>query len=373
MFLRLLSTIVLLLSPIYTTANSATNVGVATLNYIDTSRPSWDGEGKRPVTSHLFYPTAEAHSEPLLLGQPGKELFNAGEVAWAAKPLFNEKMPLILMSHGTGGSALQMLWIAQRLVENGYLVLGVNHHGNTAIEPKKYAAGYTLWWERTRDLSFSLNSILKDENWSQHIDPSKIGVVGFSLGGYTALSAIGGITDRSLFKDFCHSQKRDFTCEGQAEFPNINEAFKKVENNPYIKVSLSEHGSSYKIDQISAAYILSPAVSQALTQESLMEISVPVSVAVGSLDSVAPSLTNAHRIASLISGAEYKEIEKASHYTFLSTCTPLGKKYLEGLCEDHKTLDRSQVHESLSLDILKFFDQKLNRKEKQTMASYKEH
>jgi hypothetical protein len=40
-----------------------------------------------------------------------------------------------ILSYGTGGSAEGMGWLGQRLACLGYICIGVNHHGNTAIEP----------------------------------------------------------------------------------------------------------------------------------------------------------------------------------------------------------------------------------------------
>src|SRR5256885_8472094 len=44
------------------------------------------------------------------------------------------KRPLIVLSHGTGGGAATMAWLAETLASNGYIVAAVNNHGNTAAE-----------------------------------------------------------------------------------------------------------------------------------------------------------------------------------------------------------------------------------------------
>jgi len=57
-------------------------------------------------------------------------IFNAG---WNARqaPLSAAatKRPLIVLSHGTGGGAAGMAWLAETLASNGYIVAAVNHHG----------------------------------------------------------------------------------------------------------------------------------------------------------------------------------------------------------------------------------------------------
>jgi predicted dienelactone hydrolase len=335
---------------------AAVNVGIAKLDLNDGQRMAWDGKHQRPITVHVFYPTHDTPPTPIKLGLPGEELFAAGNAIGHATPAEEKKLPLILMSHGTGGSALQMLWLAEKLVKNGYLVVGINHHGNTAIEPKTYAEGFVLWWERSRDVAVVLEQISNDKKWSPYIDPTNIGMLGFSLGGYTTIAAIGGITDKARFTKFCNSDKRDFTCDSQVEFPNIEEEFNKVKDSEIVKASLKRQHDSYKIDQIKAAVVLSPAVVQSITDDSLKGITVPVSVIVGTQDTVAPAAANAKRVASLVSGAEYAEIEGAGHYTFLAECTDLGKVYVKTLCTDPPKVDRAQVHDSVSGQVLSFFN-----------------
>ena len=44
------------------------------------------------------------------------------------------KRPLVLLSHGTGGSAVMLAWLGETLARAGYVVAAINHHGNTATE-----------------------------------------------------------------------------------------------------------------------------------------------------------------------------------------------------------------------------------------------
>lgn len=62
------------------------------------------------------------------------------------------KFPLIALSHGTGGSALSLAWLGTALASHGYIVAGVNHPGNNALDAYT-SSGFSLWSERARDLS----------------------------------------------------------------------------------------------------------------------------------------------------------------------------------------------------------------------------
>jgi len=358
---KLIAVVLLVIVHFSIKASSDFNVAITSIKFQDEQRMSWGGVNKRPIITHIFYPTTDINSKAILLGKPKNELFNAGNAVWDGTLTRSIKRPLIIMSHGTGGSALQMLWIAEKLVKNGYLVIGVNHHGNTAIEEKKYAEGYKLWWERSQDISVVLNKLALDKFWSSNINEDQIGIVGFSLGGHTAISTIGGITDKSLFTTFCQSADKDFTCQAQVEFSDIDKEFNKVKDSARVQDSISREHDSFKIDDIKAAFILAPAVAQSLRKESLQNITVPVSVVVGSIDQVAPAKTNGKRISKLIKNAEYSELEKVNHYTFLSTCTDLGVKYLKELCGEHQDLVREKIHESTSQKAVDFFDSVLKK------------
>jgi len=146
LYLRIFVILVpLLLLSLELKAADEVNVGIRAIEFQDDQRMAWDGKNKRPILTHIFYSTTDKRLEPIMLGKPNEKLFYAGNAIWNAKSANREKRPLIIMSHGTGGAALQMLWIAEGLVKNGYTVVGVNHHGNTAIEPKMYAEGFKLW------------------------------------------------------------------------------------------------------------------------------------------------------------------------------------------------------------------------------------
>ncbi|MFL0803409.1 MAG: prolyl oligopeptidase family serine peptidase [Agarilytica sp.] len=348
---------ILVLAQVSIASKGSIKVGVEKLSLSDPERRSWDGKSARPITTHIFYPTLESREEPLLIGPPKHPMFKAGHVVWSGVPVTERKLPLIVMSHGTGGSALTLLWLAEAFVKQGYIVVGVNHHGNTALEKKKYAQGYTLWWEQARDLAIVTENILESKAWSKKIDHSKIGVMGFSLGGYTTIATLGGHTDRKRFEGFCNSKEKDFTCEPQKEFPNMYVEFEAVKNTPQVKLSLSREKNDYSINQFKAGYVIAPAVVQVFTPESLANINHPVSIAVGANDRTTPAGTNAKWLHKNIPESRYKEIENVSHYTFLPECGSGGKKILPHLCNDHETVNRRSIHNEVAGDAVAFFNE----------------
>ena len=102
----------------------------------DPMRPAWSGDGPRPIRWSAWYP-ADPAAEAILVGMPpDAPLYLLGELARDAPPIAaTERFPVVLLSHGTGGTAASLGWLARRLAAAGWVVLGIDHHGNTASEP----------------------------------------------------------------------------------------------------------------------------------------------------------------------------------------------------------------------------------------------
>ena len=329
------------------------NVGMKVLSLTDPARKAWRSDAPRPVTTHLFYPTVDRDSENFMLGPQEAPLFHAGTVVKAGKPL-SGKRPLVLMSHGTGGSAPQMLWLASALVKKGYLVAAINHHGNTALEAKKFPEGFLLWWERARDLAVVQHQLLNNSSWQGLIDHQRIAVVGFSLGGYTTLSALGGITDKALFHEFCEKAQDDFSCQPQPEFRDVLNAFEQVKSNKQVADSLARQHDNYRIANLKAAAVIAPAIVHTFEPDSLATIKTPTLFVVGSKDNIAPSKPNSHYADALLPNSQLQTIENAHHYSFLSVCTERGKTVLAELCDSPYGLTRHDAHQQAIEHIVTF-------------------
>jgi predicted dienelactone hydrolase len=289
---------------------------------------------------------------------PGETIFVPVEVAPGGQ--LSQKLrtyPLIVMSHGTGGSAVMMMWLGTYLAANGYIVAAVNHHGNTAAEKEPAPQGFLLYWERASDLKVVIDALLRDQEFRGRIDPRRIGAAGFSLGGYTSIAAAGGRFSQSAFDTFCRSKERDFTCEPQNEFPEAQARFEALrQTDPVVRESLGRSGASYQDPRIRAVFAIAPALGSGFTARGLRHVNVPVHIVVGEGDVTTPSRTNARRYASLIRGARLTILPGAvAHYTFLHACTERGREVLP-ICRDAAGVDRAAVHRSVRELALKFFN-----------------
>ena len=340
-------------------------VGMVTRNFVDEKRKNWQGTAPRPLRTAIWYPAATTATKEEIIfgGAPAEQVFAPVAVAPDAEiSRASRKYPLALLSHGTGGSALQMMWLGYYLAARGYIVAAVNHHGNTGAEQQRAAQGFLLYWERAKDLTVVLDKLLTDPVFGAYVDRNRIGAAGFSLGGYTVIAIAGGIFSPQEFEAFCRSPQRDFTCEPPPEFPDAPRLFEELKkNDPVVQESLRHAGDSYRDKRIKRVFAIAPALGSGFTKAGLSRIKIPVRIIIGQADKVTPLITNAQRYATLIKGATLTVIPgQIGHYTFLAECTLRGKAVVD-ICRDAEGIDRAVVHRQVAQLAFGFFEQGLRK------------
>jgi predicted dienelactone hydrolase len=324
----------------------------------------WRGAATHALLTAVWYPAdSQAQARPQLIGPPNAPpLFEADDAAPdAALEPGREKFPLILMSHGTGGTAQSMAWLATALAARGFIVAGVNHPGNNALEPYT-AQGFMLWWRRAQDISVALDAMLADPVFGPRIDRERIGAMGFSLGGYTMIALAGGITSRARFRNICETRTPDeASCKAPPEFSDLRAQSEALErSDPAYAAALNEGGRSYREPRIRAVFAIAPALGPVFTPESLAAVTTPVAIVAGAGDAIVPVDASAKRVAAEIPHAELTIFPGGvGHYTFVDICTATGRRIVPPLCVDAPDVDRAAVHRTTVGLAAAFFDARL--------------
>ena len=329
-------------------------VGRSVVPFVDDERRAWVGFENRPLLTTIWYPAAAgARETEWRIG-----IFRAGWTALDADMSDSpEQLPLVILSHGTGGAAAQLSWLAEQLASNGYLVAAVNHHGNTAAEEAYLPQGFMAWWERARDVSVVIDKLLADSRFGHRIDISRIGAAGFSLGGYTVLTTAGARTDRNQWQRFCADKPADPGCMLPPEAPfSMAEMELLLERQETITADIERSHESYQDERVRAVYAIAPVLGPALDAESLSDISIPVRIVVGDRDDQALPEVNALPIKEAIPGAELQILPSVTHYTFVATCNLKGRFMVRQLCEDLSGIDRHEIHQKVGADALAYFN-----------------
>jgi predicted dienelactone hydrolase len=360
MLVRALSIIGVLLSVAAAVDAAPTiKVGMLTRTYADEARKAWEGTDPRPLVTVIWYPAAPSRKvEYVFEGPVETQVFDSVPVATDA-PIARTKAkyPLVLLSHGTGSSALQLIWFAHHLASRGYIAAAVNHHGNTAAEKQYLPQGFALVWERPKDLSVVLDKLLADPVFGPRIDVDRIGVAGFSLGGYSAIALAGGKYSPDSFDAFCRSPERDFTCDPQPEFPEASARMVELRKSDLqVNESIARSNDSYRDARIKAVFAMAPVLAHGFTQHRLTDVNVPVRIVVGEADKVAPMQTNALHYAQLIPQADLSVLHgNVGHYEFLATCTAYGRRNV-AICKDAPGVNRPFLHREVANMAFGFFE-----------------
>jgi len=307
-----------------------------------------DASHSNALAITVWYPAVDSAREQALdMGPPGHPLFLAGRAAQDAA-FAPGRHPVVLLSHGFGGTARMMSWFGTELARDGYVVVGVDHPGNNGMGPMT-AAGAALWWERAEDLKAAFAAVRQDKEIAAHIDPARLGVAGFSAGGFTAFLLAGGRADIPHLRAFCDSHPADGVCKPQKEAPELSgpTLFHQVYDTPEIKAQLVHAGDDHSIPGVKAVFTLAPALVQAIRPDSFASIRVPTAIVVGVDDKVAEPATNANVAAGAIHGATITRLPGVGHYDFLSTCTDAAKVSVP-ICADVKVPQDATHAEALS-------------------------
>ncbi|HIE5096960.1 alpha/beta fold hydrolase [Stenotrophomonas maltophilia] len=291
-----------------------------------------DAQQRDTLRYTVWYPAPAGSDETaLVIGPPDAPLFEVGRAAMDA-PIAGGRLPTLLLSHGNGGSARMMGWLGTGLARAGYLVIAVDHPGNNGADPMTLP-GSVLSWLRADDLRTALAAVQADPAFAAHIDPERLGVAGFSAGGYTALLAAGARPDLQRLLAFCRAHPDDGVCRPQQEAAtHTMDARLAAAASPALAPWVQHANDPRAIPGVRAVFLLAPAIVQAFPPGQLAALRQPVSIMLGEADTVAPPQSNGEAAQASIAGAELQRLPGVGHYDFLSACAPAGLRQLPALC-----------------------------------------
>lgn len=258
----------------------------------------------------IQYPTLHS-PQPTSFGPYTMEVAVDSEIA-------NGKFPLIVISHGNGGSHLLYRTISTRLAKSGYIVAMPEHFGNNRNNNELENTIANLI-NRPKHISLTIDSILLDSRFGKFILSNKIAVIGHSMGGYTALALAGGI-------------------------PWTQEA-ERVETSSDARVK--------------AIVLMAPGAGWFMN--SLSKVTIPILLYGAEHDPITPEW-NAEIVRNGVpdpSQVTYHFVPNAGHFSFLSPFPAAMKNPNFRPSTDPEGFDREKFHEELPKEILEFLNDTL--------------
>ncbi|MEW6493585.1 MAG: alpha/beta hydrolase [Cyanobacteriota bacterium] len=206
------------------------------------------------------------------------------DIYWSTQA--SSDKPLIVFTHGLGSVRTELRYLAEHLASHGYVVAALEHPGSNethirqALKLKAPLLEAEEFLNRPKDVSFVLDELSKLNQQSEALQGKlavdRVMVVGYSLGGSTALSLAGAELQLTELKQRC---------------PGNVLTFSLGENAQCFARGLPEDSYQLRDSRVKSAIALSPTTSLLFGDTGLTQVAVPTMIAGGSADKTTPVLT----------------------------------------------------------------------------------
>lgn len=315
-----------------------------------------DAAGRDSQRVTVWYPAAtDVVETSRIIGPADQPYFISGQAADGAAFAARGPLPLIVISHGFGGSARQMAWLGTALARNGYVVAAVDHPGNNGTDDRT-PLGALLYWERADDLRYAIDAILGDPEWGPRINRERIGAVGYSMGGASVLIELGARPDPRALAAWCARSLRNLLCGdtiSDSDFGTVDRR-EVLRSSEAVRRSVATEDADRDDERIDAAVLIAPALGPLLANEHLRDVDTPVLVLQGSDDQTTPADENADAYVERLSQGRLVRLNRTDHNAFLGLCADAARRRYGPLCSGDAA--RSDTHRQTIEAVLAFFD-----------------
>lgn len=243
---------------------------------------------QRPQIQIPFDPTqpgnAQVQVQKLNLNDTERRREIPVDIYWSTQA--SSDKPLIVFTHGLGSVRTELRYLAEHLASHGYVVAALEHPGSNethirqALKLKAPLLEAEEFLNRSKDVSFVLDELNQLNQQSEALQGKlavdRVMVVGYSLGGSTALSLAGAELQLTELKQRC---------------PGNVLTFSLGENAQCFARGLPEDSYQLRDSRVKSAIALSPTTSLLFGDTGLTQVAVPTMIAGGSADKTTPVLT----------------------------------------------------------------------------------
>lgn len=298
----------------------------------------------------LWYPTTAPATPLFVTGALSACRLPATLCRWIAyemrvapdAPVATGRFGVIVVSHGAGGMALLHRDLAMALASHGYIVAAPTHPRGKGDD----ITGVAVWVGRPKQVSRVIDAVRDDGQLGSHVDPERIGVVGHSNGGYTALAVAGAQPTPGADGAHCrtHPDDTQFCGTGSAA---TRAAAREVGNLPDLRDP-----------RVRAIVVMAPNAVR-FSDDALRKVTIPVLVYAAEKDELTRVAYHGEHLASTVPRVECVLVKGAGHFSFVASF-PWAIRILAGQgARDPDGFDRDAFHEVMNREIDEFFDRTL--------------
>lgn len=234
----------------------------------------------------------------------------------------DERMPLLVFSHGNSGIAEQNYSLTEYFASHGWVVVAPDHTDNTFFD-NVGAINLGSGFVRPQDISATLDHVLDElpaeDPLYQRIDPEAIVVAGHSFGGFTSLAVTGAAFAVDELVAVCEDPaQRSRFCDlvdDEATLDVFREGF--LDERVRVSIPMTPGGHDAFRGGESA-------------------IRTPTLVMTGARDATLPNASEGDPIWDSMRGAQHIRLDfaEAGHFTFSNMCDLFGPVVENDGCED---------------------------------------
>jgi len=242
-------------------------------------------------------------------------------------PIAAGAFPLIVVSHGSGGSPLSHRTLAAHLARNGFMVAMPEHPGNNRNNNDLVDTVDNLT-NRPRHIRQVIDWAFKSDPFGLSVLPDTVAIVGQSMGGYTALAVAGGVPT-SFPRESPDRQLRQIEVEPDA--------------------------------RVKALVLLTPATPWFMAAGALRGVRIPILLWTAEKDTFTPEFHADLVKAGVPDKAliEHRIAANAGHFSFLSPFPEAMTNPGFAPSQDPEGFDRVRFHQELNAGILEFLNRTL--------------
>lgn len=254
---------------------------------------------------------------------------------------------VVVFSHGSMGSADNYSWLGEGLAAAGFVVIGVNHFGESSIygESTQDPRSTAFTWQRVQDISALLAKLAGEKLFQRDLDWNKVVAIGHSAGGQTTAMLAGAKFDLRRIAPYCESAsaKVDLGCNYSRNSANAPEQFVALFNAGYQDV------------RVKKIVLLDPALGSGLQTESLGSIALPSLIIGATHNDFLPWANHGAQYAAGIPNSQTIALSgQEGHFVFLTPCRHKAQVMGVPLCEDRPGVNRAGVHRDLAQRVVEF-------------------
>lgn len=205
-------------------------------------------------------------------------------------PASTTPVPVVVASHGLAGDSKGFTVIAEHLASHGFAVAALEHPGSDRQQFLALLNGRadeiaepTEFTQRPLDVSFLLDELTEQASpngpLANQLDMEKVGMIGHSFGGYTALAVAGAQLDLEVLQANCASNELIFNAANTSMLLQCT----ALEAPEQFTTDLHD-------ERIQSVMALNPITSSLFGREGFSQLAVPSLIVAGTADPIAPAL-----------------------------------------------------------------------------------